>query len=153
PYFAIATFALVIFEDLGFGDGSAVDSVGLTVVCTFGVLTATLLLDKVGRRDLATWPQWASFVILIVLAWWTGAPPWLLLVLLCAFSFLNAALNALISVYPGEVFPTEVRGIGTGFASAFSRIGAGIATFLLPLSIDTIGMSWTLTIAAVIVLI
>lgn len=48
-----------------------------------------------------------------------------------SFSFFNAGYNTLTSIYPGEVFPTEVRGIGTGFAAAVSRIGAGMGTFLL----------------------
>ncbi|EJL58380.1 hypothetical protein PMI09_00089 [Rhizobium sp. CF122] len=32
-------------------------------------------------------------------------------------SFLNAVNGVLTSIYPGEVFPTEVRGVGTGFAT------------------------------------
>ncbi|MFE4541112.1 hypothetical protein [Arthrobacter sp. NPDC056727] len=35
--------------------------------------------------------------------------------------------KTLTGIYPGEVFPTEIRGIGTGFAAAVSRVGAGIA--------------------------
>jgi hypothetical protein len=40
------------------------------------------------------------------------------------FSFFTVMYGTLTSVYPGEVFPTEIRGIGTGFAAAVSRIGA-----------------------------
>lgn len=53
-----------------------------------------------------------------------------MLVLFLVFSFFNALYSVLTSVYPSEVFPTEIRGIGTGFA--VSRVGAGAATFLLP---------------------
>jgi putative MFS transporter len=58
--------------------------------------------------------------------------------------------NTLTGVYPGEVFPTEIRGIGTGFAAAVSRIGAGLGTFLLPWAMTNLGASVSMLIAAVI---
>jgi MFS transporter, putative metabolite transport protein len=51
-------------------------------------------------------------------------------------------------VYPGEIFPTEIRGAGVGFATAFSRIGAAAGTFILPLSVDGLGVGTTMLIAA-----
>jgi MFS transporter, putative metabolite transport protein len=73
-------------------------------------------------------------------------------VLICflIFSFANAIYTALTGVYPGEIFPTEIRGIGTGFATAFSRLGAGLGTFLLPWSMDNIGSGPTMIIAAIL---
>ncbi|MFZ2238509.1 MAG: MFS transporter [Gordonia amarae] len=151
PYFAIATFAVVVLEDFGFGEDSAFGAVGMTVAATLGVATTAALLDKLGRRALTIPPQWVTLVLILILAWWDG-PGWLMLTMLLAFSFINSGVNTLTSVYPGEVFPTEVRGIGTGFASACSRIGAGLGTFLLPWSIDNLGMATSLTIAAIIIL-
>ena len=52
------------------------------------------------------------------------------------------------NVYPGEVLPTEIRGIGTGFAAAVSRVGAGIGIFLLPMSMESLGAGPTMLIAA-----
>ncbi|MBL8925213.1 MAG: MFS transporter [Pseudonocardia sp.] len=46
--------------------------------------------------------------------------------------------------------PTEIRGVGTGFAAAVSRVGAGLGTFLLPVLIEAIGIGPTMLIAAVI---
>jgi len=51
-------------------------------------------------------------------------------------------------VYPAEVFPGHLRGIGMGFAAAFSRIGAALGTFALPWSISTFGMGPTMVVAA-----
>lgn len=48
------------------------------------------------------------------------------------FLLLHRDLRTLTSVYPGEVFATEIRAIGTGFAAAVGRIGAALGTFLLP---------------------
>lgn len=63
-----------------------------------------------------------------------GAPAPIVLILFFVFSFFNAGYNTLTNVYPGEVLPTEIRGIGTGFAAAISRVGAGILPchFLYP---------------------
>ena len=63
-------------------------------------------------------PQWACTVFLAIIGLWAGAPPAVVLTLFLAFSFFNAMYNTLTGVYPGEVFPTEIRGIGTGFAAA-----------------------------------
>jgi putative MFS transporter len=45
---------------------------------------------------------------------------------------------------------STIRGIGTGFATAVSRVGAFIGTFLLPISVESIGAGPTMLIAAAI---
>jgi len=49
---------------------------------------------------------------------------------------------------PPEVLSTEIRGIGTGFATAVSRVGAGIGTFLMPISLHSLGAGLTMPSAA-----
>ncbi|WP_369046105.1 MFS transporter [Sinomonas sp. P10A9] len=147
PYFAIATFADSVLESYGLGGGLA-GGVGLSAVALSGVVLTVFLIDKVGRRVLTVPPQWLATVILAVIGLWAGAPPFAVLVLFLVFSFFNAMYNTLTGVYPGEVFPTEIRGIGTGFAAAVSRVGAGIGTFLLPMSMKTLGTGGTMLIAA-----
>ena len=66
------------------------------------------------------------------------------------FSFFNAVQGDLTAVYPNEVFPTDVRTTGVGVASAASRVGAAIGTFLLPVSLSRIGVGPTMVIAAAI---
>ena len=122
PYFAIATFADSVLQKYGLSGGLA-GGVGLSALAAAGVVVTVLLIDKVGRRVLTVPPQWLCTALLAVIGLWAGAPPLVVLVLFLAFSFFNAGYNTLTSVYPGEVFPTEVRGIGTGFAAAVSRIG------------------------------
>ncbi|MFD5276010.1 MFS transporter [Pseudarthrobacter sp. NPDC058362] len=77
-----------------------------------------------------------------------SAPTFIVLVLFLEFSFFNAGYNTLTNVYPGEVLPTKIRGIGTGFAAAVSRVGAGIGTFLLPVSMENLGPGPTMLMAA-----
>ncbi|MFX1675866.1 MFS transporter [Paraburkholderia sp. A2WS-5] len=147
PYFAIATFADSVLQKFGLGGGLA-GGVGLSAVALAGSVATVLLIDKAGRRALTVPPQWIITVILVILGVWTDAPGVAVLGLFLAFSFFNAGCGTLTCIYPGEVFPTEIRGIGTGFAAAFSRIGAGLGTFLMPWSIANLGPSVTILIAA-----
>jgi MFS transporter, putative metabolite transport protein len=147
PYFAIATFAATVLKSYGLGSGLA-GGVGLTALAAAGVATATVLIDRVGRRVLTVPPMWLCAVLLAIIGLWGGAPPVVVLLCFLVFSFFNAMYNALTAVYPGEVFPTEIRGLGTGFAAAVSRVGAGLGTFLLPWSMAHLGVGPTMLIAA-----
>jgi MFS transporter, putative metabolite transport protein len=149
PYFAIATFADSVLKKYNLS-GELASGVGLSAFALLAVIITVLLIDKVGRRVLTVPPQWACTLFLAIIGLWAGAPPAVVLTLFLAFSFFNAMYNTLTGVYPGEVFPTEIRGIGTGFAAAVSRIGAGIGTFLLPWSMTNLGTATSMLIAAVI---
>jgi MFS transporter, putative metabolite transport protein len=152
PYFAIATFADSVLKNYGLSGGLA-GGVGLSAIAAAGVVLTVLLVDRVGRRALTVPPQWLCTALLAIIGLWAGAPPLVVLVCFLVFSFFNAMYNTLTGIYPGEVFPTEIRGIGTGFAAAFSRVGAGLATFLLPVSMANLGTGPTMLIAAVVALI
>ncbi|WP_230965852.1 MFS transporter [Burkholderia cepacia] len=78
-------------------------------------------------------PQWLCTVVLGAIGVWVSSQPIAVLVLFLIFSFFDAGCNTLTAIYPAEVFPTEARGIGTGFAAAVSRIGTGVVTFLFAL--------------------
>jgi MFS transporter, putative metabolite transport protein len=149
PYFAIATFADSVLQQYGLAGGLA-GGVGLSALATAGVVVTVLLIDKVGRRVLTVPPQWLCTALLAVIGLWAGAPPTVVLILFLVFSFFNAGYNTLTGVYPGEVFPTEIRGIGTGFAAAVSRVGAALGIFLLPVSMESLGAGPTMLIAAVV---
>ena len=51
----------------------------------------------------------------------------------------NLGPNAQTYLLAGEVFPTEVRGMGAGFAAAFAKIGAVTTAFLFPILLADIG--------------
>ncbi|MFC9556381.1 MFS transporter [Rhodococcus sp. NPDC056960] len=147
PYFAIATFADSVLDKYGLS-GGLTGGVALSGLAVASVVLTVLLIDKVGRRVLTVPPQWLCAGVLAAIGLWVGAPPLIVLVLFLAFSFLSAMCGTLTSIYPSEVFPTEVRGIGTGFAAAVSRIGAALGTFLLPWSMSNLGTTVTLLVAA-----
>jgi len=151
PYFAIATFADEVLTQFGFGGGWA-GGVGLSALAVAGVVTSVLLIDKLGRRILTVPGQWLCAGILLVIGVWGNAPAILVLVLFLAFSFFNAGYTTMTQVYPAEIFPGHLRGIGMGFAASFSRIGAALGTFALPWAIANIGMGATMVIAAAVAL-
>jgi putative MFS transporter len=140
PYFAIATFADQVLQKYGLAGGLA-GGVGMSAITTVAVGVGVLMVDKVGRRPLCIWPQWICVIALGIISLWAGAPPAVVLTLFLIFSAMNGVGGMITAVYPGEVFPVEIRGVGTGFAAAISRIGAGMGAFLLPWSITHLGMA------------
>jgi len=58
------------------------------------------------------------------------------------FSFMtNMGPNAQTYLIAGEVFPTHLRGKGSGFAASFAKIGAVATAFLFPVLLIDLGQS------------
>lgn len=150
PFFGIATFADDVLKEYGLSGGLA-GGVGLSFVAVVGVAVTMVLIDKAGRRVFTVPPQWIALGIFLILGLWSSAPAPLVLALFLVFSFMNAMNGVLTTVYPGEVFPTEVRGVGTGFAAAISRVGAAAGVFLLPIGIEALGIGPMLLLLAAVV--
>jgi nitrate/nitrite transporter NarK len=56
------------------------------------------------------------------------------------FNFMtNLGPNAQTYLLAGEVFPTEVRGMGAGFAAMIGKVGAVATTYGFPLLLASIG--------------
>jgi nitrate/nitrite transporter NarK len=70
------------------------------------------------------------------------------------FDFMtNLGPNAQTYLLAGEVFPTEIRGMGAGFAAAFAKIGAVATAFLFPILLASIGtrsLLWGLIVASLL---
>jgi MFS transporter, putative metabolite transport protein len=61
------------------------------------------------------------------------------------FNFMtNLGPNAQTYLLAGEVFPTNIRGKGAGFAAAFAKAGAAITAFVFPLVLASAGTDWLL---------
>ncbi|WP_287750682.1 MFS transporter [Burkholderia sp.] len=147
PYFAIGAFAPIVLERLGLKEGLTGGLV-LNGVAVLGTIIAVMLIEKVGRRMLAIPPFFVSAVALMSVALFSDVSSELILVCFFTFSLVNAISTVLTGVYPSEVFPTEIRGIGVGVATAVSRVGAAMGTFLLPVVIESYGVGVAMMIAA-----
>ena len=111
-----------------------VHSFGFTLIMCLaqlpGYFSAAWLIEKIGRKP-----------VLIVYFAGTALASWLfghagteaaILAGGCLLYFFALGAWGCVYSYTPEVYPTEVRGAGTGWASAFGRIGAFIAPFVVP---------------------
>jgi MFS transporter, putative metabolite transport protein len=151
PYFAIFTFLPTVLEGLGVS-GRFSSEILLNLFLFAGAIAGVVVMDMMGRRFFTI----GSFVILAALGALLGlfpsAPVGVILVLFAAFAFVIAAAADLESVYPAEIFPTELRASGVGLAAGISRIGAALGTFLLPISVAELGTGATMLAATAVLL-
>lgn len=150
PYFGIGTFLPSIIDAFGLGEGM-LSEVLFNAFLLFGAAVGWLVMDAISRRSMVIW----SFVIVGVALLMLGLKPDLPLVILIptflVVAFVISAAADLESVYPSEIFPTEVRASGVGLAAGVSRIGAAISTFVLPSVLEGLGIGPTMLILAAVV--
>ncbi|OIK00512.1 MFS transporter [Streptomyces sp. MUSC 14] len=149
PYFAIGTFWTQVFDALHMGDNAVAALLVYSFTAVAGVTAGCLVVDRIGRRRLLIPPFWITAAALAMVAVWPTSTPVIVGGFLF-FIFLNAASSALTAVYPLEVFPTSLRSTGVGFASAMSRVGAAVGTFLLPMGLDRFGARFVLLVGAAV---
>jgi nitrate/nitrite transporter NarK len=86
-----------------------------------------------------------ALVILAVGEGLSGGPEAHLPLVLVGFAifnfFMNAGPNSTTYALPAEVFPSEIRAAGHGFAAACAKLGAAVGVFLFPILLDSIGTS------------
>jgi len=149
PYFAIFTFAPLVFSSLHLTDARA-GTIAANGVAAVGAVGGMLAIERVGRRPLLIGAFWIMAVALVILGGWSAAPALVVVACFAVFSFFNAAAGDLTGVYPSEVFPSELRASGIGLSAAASRVGAAAGTFLLPIGISSIGVGPSVLIGAAI---
>jgi putative MFS transporter len=110
----------------------------ITVAQLPGYAAAAYLVEKWGRRPtLATFL--AGSAVAATAFGFANSVTWVI-VAGCALSFFNlGAWGALYAIGP-EVYPTGVRGTGTGAAAAFGRIASILAPLSVPLLLGWGGM-------------
>ncbi len=150
--YAIRTFQPQILESMGVGNATASAAV-MMLIPILGVSTGLFLVNRMGRRPLLIGSFVAIFVSLFCLAVLPLHMALPVILLFVVFHFAEAAGSALQFLYPSELFPTDLRATGVGFASAMSRFGSAGGTFFLPLLIAGVGNTATLLIGAAITLV
>jgi putative MFS transporter len=96
-----------------------------------GYYSAALLLDRVGRKGVAiTYLAFAGLgSVLLSLA---GAPT-IILVWSAVISFFNLGAWSALYAYTPELYPTHVRGTGSGAAASMGRAAGVVAPIITPL--------------------
>jgi putative MFS transporter len=135
PTFLSSVYKLSIRDALGY------NLVGYVVLLTAIVLCG-LFIDRIGRRLNFLLGFAAGTAILIVL--WaiaehsTGPVVWALAMLVATF---NGIIQLAFWLYAPEIYPTRMRVLGAGWASACSRVAAMIMPTIVGLIIHAAGLS------------
>nr|WP_229482000.1 MFS transporter [Massilia sp. JS1662] len=151
PMFAVYSFAPVVLEALHLkGDWASYGSVAITLLFVVGCIIATRLIDTMGRRPLVIHSfLWSSLALLGLGVFSDGAEVAVLL-LFGAYALFIGGAQVLELVYPNELFPTEVRAFAVGIGSSMTRVGSAIGTWLVPMSLASIGIGNTMYVAAAV---
>ncbi|RDK89449.1 MFS transporter [Enterobacillus tribolii] len=151
PYFAIYTFLPSILGIMGLAQDFASDLL-LNGLLMLGALIGIGLTIFCSRRGFLI----SSFFILAIclgtLAFVPESQPGAMLLLFAVFTLTISAVSNLVGVFPAESFPTDIRSLGVGFATAMSRLGSAISTGLLPLALLWLGLQNTMLLLAGVLL-
>ncbi|MFF8848167.1 MFS transporter [Streptomyces sp. NPDC015127] len=155
PMFALYTFGPAILGSFGLGEGNAgnLGSALISVVFVLGCIPALRLVDRVGRRPVIIWSFALMVVPLAVLGGGSALPIGVVIACFCLYALLSGGPTVLEWTYPNELFPTSIRATAGGVATSISRIGAAAGTFLLPISLSSLGIGATMLIGAGITLV
>ncbi|MDI5964356.1 MFS transporter [Streptantibioticus silvisoli] len=153
PYFALTFFQPTVLKAIGLGGSALAGALLGTVIALLGAGTGWYLVDRVGRRKILVGPMFGCAAALGLVSLGHLLPVWLSTVCFFGYLYSYGIMSILPGIYPDEVFPTSVRTSGVGLASAASRIGAALGTFLLPVSLHHLGLSWSMGFMAAVSLI
>lgn len=147
---AAQNVSALIARDILAAKGAAL----LDVLLIVGILAAVLLADRVGRIRLQIigFIGCAAGLGLATLSLQAAEPARSILLFggFMLFNFMtNVGPNAQTYLLAGEVFPTEVRGKGAGFAAAFAKVGAVLTAFLFPVLLADAGVNFLLSVLIV----
>lgn len=149
PWFVIYTWLPSIASEMGIKDALNA-SLLLNALLIVGALLGLVLTHYLSRRRLLAGSFALLAFTLTLLAFTPVNYPLLVLFLFVLFSTVISAASNLVGILPAESFPTDIRSLGVGFATAMSRLGAAVSTVLLPLVLSAWGMRPTLLLLALV---
>lgn len=148
PGFAIHTLQAQLLHQYHV-QNALLGSLCITGLTILGILPVTLgLINLMGRRLLLIGTFAISMLGLLLLGISATPASWMIFSGFILYSVSEAAGSGLQFVYPNELFPTAIRASAVGMACSFSRLGAALGTFLLPLGYTQFGMQPMMLIAA-----
>ncbi|WP_067687561.1 MFS transporter [Nocardia jejuensis] len=151
--FAMLTFGPQILAAFGTPTGTWMDTLGVAVISLvflIGCLPALRLIDTIGRRPTIVWCFGLMIIPVLLIGIWPAMPALLAFGMLLLYAFFCGGPNVLDWTYPNELFPTHIRATAVGFTTSVSRVGAALGTYLLPWSLDHLGLGPTFLYAALL---
>ncbi|MGM0929936.1 MAG: MFS transporter [Actinomycetota bacterium] len=153
-YYLALTWMPIILIDAGFAAARAfLTTAGMAAVGLVGVIIAAYFVEKTGRKWILAITGPLSALALVVVALLIDVPPAVVTLLLVYGLVVQIAIPVLYT-YVSELYPTELRGSGFGWASTFSRVGAGFGPLIFASVMwPYLGLAWSFAIAGVLVLV
>lgn len=152
PWFVIYTWLPTIAQTIGLEDALTASLI-LNCLLIVGALLGLVLTWSLSRRQFLIGSFLFLALTLTALAFTPASNSTLILLLFVLFSTAISAASNLVGILPAESFPTDIRSLGVGFATAMSRLGAAIATGFLPMALISWGMRNTLLVLVVVLLV
>lgn len=130
-WYVIMVYVPTILTSYGFELSNSVILAGvMTVLGGIGSIVMGPLADRYGRKSI-----WSLYVIITIISLFllTSTQSKIILLAVGALvAFFGTGIMPICKVYVAEQYPTELRGVGTGFGEAVSRIVGGVlATYYL----------------------
>ena len=124
-----------------------------TVAAVPGYWVAVWLMDRLGRKRI----QWQGFVVMALAfggIWLIpGAVKNTALFLglfAISYFFIEFGPNETTFVFPSEIFPTSIRGMGDGISAAGGKFGAFLGALFVPHLLKSVGISGVMGIMAAV---
>ena len=164
--YGVGLFTVVLLQALRLGATEGRDSLSLLVIRGGAVDSFLLVGFLIGAWAVPRWGAvrmqivgFAGMLIglgLLALSALVRDPavrwPGLLISFMVFNLSMNAGPNSTTYLLPSELFPTNVRGTGAGFAASVAKLGATLGVFLIPLLEHGGGFEAVLAFLAVVTL-
>lgn len=152
PYFGVGIFLPILIAQLNMGDANT-SNILYDVFCMAGAIVGSWLCNKIGRRTFLTSTFFGAAIALGVMIAAQNAPIIITVVAFAAFSLIMSIAVVMEWPYPPELFDDRVRATGVGIVIGFSRVGAALGTFLLPILVEGIGVYGALSVCLAVLVV
>jgi putative MFS transporter len=151
-YYAALSWMPTILKAQGFGEIAAFASTTLmNALGIVGVAVSVLVVDRFGRKRVIAIAGPLASATLVVFSLLLGSPT-AAVVAIGAFGLLALVVIPVMYAYVSELYPTELRASGFGWASSSSRAITGFAPLLFGSVLwPVLGLPLTFTLLGVLV--
>jgi len=153
-YYAALSWMPSILRAQGMGEYAAfAGTTVMNAVGILGVLVSWVLVERVGRKWVIGMSAPLAALALVVFALVLGVPA-AAVTMIAVFGFLILMVIPVMYAYVSELYPTELRASGFGWASSASRVVTGFTPLIFgSLLWPVLGLPLTFTVLAVVVLV
>ena len=152
-YYLALNWMPTILKEAGLGSTAAlISGAGMAAAGLIGVVIAALLVEVLGRKLILAISAPAAAALLVVVAATLKEPTVAVIWLLVFGAIIQIAIPVLYA-YVSELYPTELRASGFGWASTMSRLGAGVGPLIFAFAWPKYGLTACFVAAFLLVLV